>query len=68
MHVVAHANEAVPISQMQVWDNGIKLGWYAGADVNQYFNLAPGSHTITVFDLDAKYSLLHQSGVSYSVQ
>jgi hypothetical protein len=68
VQVVAHANESVPISQMQVWDNGVKLGWYAGADVNQYFNLSPGSHTVTVLDLDGNYSPLHQSSVSYTVQ
>lgn len=68
VHVVAHANESVPVSQMQVWDNGIKLGWYAGTDVNQYFSLTPGSHTVTIFDLDSQYSILHESSVSYSVQ
>jgi hypothetical protein len=68
VHVVAHANESVPINQMQVWDNGVKLGWYAGADVNQYFTLAPGSHTVTVLDLDGAYNVIHQSSVSYSVQ
>jgi predicted heme/steroid binding protein len=68
VHVVAHANESVAISQIQVWDNGVKLGRYSGADVNQYFNLAPGSHTITVVDLDGNYNTLHQSSVSYSVQ
>jgi acid phosphatase len=68
VHVVAHANESVTISQMQVWDNGVKLGRYAGADVNQYFDLAPGSHTITVVDLDSDYNTLHKSSVSYSVQ
>ena len=68
VQVVAHANESVPISQMQVWDNGVKLGWYPGADVNQYFNLAPGSHTVTVLDLDSNYSILHESSVSYTVQ
>lgn len=68
VHVVAHANESVAISQMQVWDNGVKLGWYSGADVNQYFNLAPGSHTVTVLDLDKNDNILHRSSVSYSVQ
>lgn len=68
VHVVAHANESVPISQMQVWDNGVKLGRYSGADVDQYFTLAPGSHTVTVTDHDANFNLLHQSSVSYSVQ
>jgi len=68
VHMVAHANESVAINQMQVWDNGIKLGWYSGADVNQYFSLAPGSHTVTVLDLDNNYNVLHASAVSYSVQ
>jgi hypothetical protein len=68
VHIVAHANESVPISQMQVWDNGVKLGWYAGADVNQYFTLAPGSHTVTVLDLDGSHNILHQSNVLYYVQ
>jgi hypothetical protein len=53
---------------MQVWDNGVKLGWYSGENVNQYFNLAPGLHTVTVLDLDSHYYILHQSSVSYSVQ
>jgi acid phosphatase len=68
VHVVAHANESAPIGQMQVWDNGIKLGWYAGADVNQYYTLSPGSHTVTILDLDRNNNVLHGSSVSYSVQ
>jgi phosphatidylinositol-3-phosphatase len=68
VHVVAHANESVRISQMQVWDNGKKLGRYLGADVNQYFPLAPGSHTITVLDLDKDYNDIHKTSVSYSVK
>ena len=68
VHVVAQANESVPINQMQVWDNGVKLGWYAGASVNQYFSLSPGSHTVTVLDQDNHYNLLHRTSVSYVVQ
>jgi hypothetical protein len=68
VHVVAHAKESVTVSQMQVWDNGVKLGWYAGPDVNEYFNLAPGSHTITVIDLDDNFNDIRQSSVSYTVQ
>jgi hypothetical protein len=68
VHIVAHANESVPINQLQVWDNGVKLGWYSGADVNEYFGLTPGSHTVTVLDLDHYYNILHQSSVTYSVQ
>jgi hypothetical protein len=68
VHVVAHASESVPVCEMQVWDNGVKLGRYFGVDVNQYFSLAPGSHTVTVIDLDDNYNKLHESSVSYSVQ
>ena len=68
VHLVAQANESVPITQMQVWDNGVKLGWYPGAYVDQFFNLAPGPHTVTVLDLDSNYSIIHLSSVSYSVQ
>jgi hypothetical protein len=68
LHLVAHASESVAISQVQVWDNGIKLGWYSGADVDQSFTLAPGSHTATVLDLDSNYNVIHLSTVSYSVQ
>jgi hypothetical protein len=68
VHVVAQADESVPINQMQVWDNGVKLGWYPGGEVNQYFTLAPGSHTVTVLDQDDHYNVLHRTSVSYSVQ
>ena len=68
VQVVAHATESESISQMQVWDNGIKLGKYSGADVNQYYSLSPGSHTVTVLDLDKDYNVIHQSSVTYSVK
>ncbi|MGA8530683.1 MAG: alkaline phosphatase family protein, partial [Acidobacteriaceae bacterium] len=68
VHVVAQANESVPISQMQVWDNGRKLGWYAGGSVNTYFSLEPGLHTVTVLDQDDKWQVLHESSVTYMVE
>jgi hypothetical protein len=68
VHVVARANESAAISQLQVWDNGVKLGSYAGVDVNQYYNLAPGTHTVTILDLDDNYELMHQTSVTYTVQ
>jgi hypothetical protein len=68
VQVVAHVTESVPVSQVQVWDNGTKLGRYFGADVNQYYNLAPGSHTVTVLDLDQNYNVIHRTQVFYSVQ
>jgi acid phosphatase len=68
VHVVAEARESVKVSQMQVWDNGVKLGRYTGSDVNEYFNLAPGSHTLTVIDLDGNYNDIRQSSVFYTVQ
>jgi len=68
VHVVAHASESVPVSQVQVWDNGHKLGRYFGTDVNQYFSLSPGSHYLTVLDLDKNYNVIHRTHVSYTVQ
>lgn len=67
VHVVAQANESEAVGQMQVWDNGVKLGYYASANVNEYYNLAPGSHTLTVLDQDYDSNVVHQSSVSYSV-
>ena len=68
VHVVAQASESAPVSQMQVWDNGVKLGWYPGTSVNTYFSLEPGLHRVTVLDLDQQYQILHESSVTYTVQ
>jgi len=68
VHVVAHATEPVPVGLIEVWDNDVELGRYPGGDVNQYFSLAPGAHTVMVRDLDDNFDFLHQSSVSYSVQ
>jgi hypothetical protein len=53
---------------MQVWDNGVKLGWYPGSSVNQYFSLAPGQHNLSVVDLSENFQPIHQSNVTYTVQ
>jgi phosphatidylinositol-3-phosphatase len=68
VHVVAQAEESVPVSQIQVWDNGAKLGRFLGNSVNAYFNLSPGSHTLSVLDLNDQYEVIRQTSVSYSVQ
>jgi hypothetical protein len=68
IRLVAQANESETVSQVQVWDNGVKLGWFPGSFVNQLFSLAPGSHTVTVLDLGSNNQVLHQSSVSYAVQ
>lgn len=68
VHVVAKASETETISQIQVWDNGEKLGSYDGSSVNQYYALSTGSHNITVFDLGKNGGVIHQSSVSYSVK
>lgn len=67
VQIVAHASESVAVSQMQVWDNGVRLGWYSGAEVNQSFSLEPGAHTVTVEDLDSDFQVMHRSAVAYSV-
>lgn len=68
VHIVAQATEPVQVSQMQVWDNGRKLGWFPGSSVNQYFALPAGTHALSVVDLDSRYHVLHQTTVSYTVQ
>jgi phosphatidylinositol-3-phosphatase len=68
VRVVARATEPVPVGLIEVWDNDVELGRYPGAAVNQYFSLAPGSHTVMVRDLDENFDFLHQSSVSYSVR
>jgi len=67
VQVVAQANESVPINQMQVWDNGVKLGWYPGGSVNKYFTLAVGFHIVTVLDLDWNNNILHEASAFYFV-
>src|SRR5262249_11765756 len=47
VQIAAQANEPVSVGQMQVWDNGIKLGYYGSANVSQYYILPPGLHTTT---------------------
>lgn len=68
VHVVANAFENEAIGQLQVWDNGTKLGAYPGSSVNQYFTLAPGAHTTTIIDLDDSNAVIHTSVVSYTVE
>lgn len=68
VHVVAQANESTPVSQIQVWDNGVKLGWYSGSSMNQYFALGSGTHTLSVLDLDDNYDVIHESSVTYTVE
>jgi len=68
VHIVASAVANEPIGQVQVWDNGTKLGAYPGSSVNQYFTLAPGAHTTTINDLDDSNAVIHSSVVSYTVE
>ena len=67
VHVVAQASESVLVNQMQVWDNGVKLGWYAGGVVNQYYTLGLGFHMVTVLDLGINNNILHETNVFYFV-
>jgi hypothetical protein len=67
VHIVANAFETETIGQVQVWDNGTKLGAYAGSSVNQYYVLAPGDHETTIEDVDDSNTVIHKSVVSYSV-
>lgn len=68
VHLIATASEGQPVSQMQVWDNGAKLGVHSGTAIDQSFSVAGGSHTIDVFDLDSNFKVLHEATVSFHVQ
>ena len=68
VHVVAQANEPFSVSQLQVWDNGVKLGHWDGSTVDQYFNLGSGTHQLTVTDHNQQYVRIHQSTVTFTVQ
>lgn len=69
------ASESVVVNQIQVWDNGNKLGAYPNTNSSatwQYFTqsytLSSGSHATTVLDLDDNYAVIHQTTVDYTVQ
>jgi hypothetical protein len=68
VQVVAHAIESVPISHLQIWDNGVKLGSYPGTSVDQDFTLAPGRHTVYVLVLDDQHNVIDHSNVTYLVR
>ena len=69
-------NSSQQVDHVEVWDNGVKLGnsplGYAVTSlfINQNFTLAKGSHQLTVQDvgLAPKYSVLHKSTISLTVQ
>ena len=67
VHVVATAAERVVVSQIQVWDNDLKIGWYAGSSVDQSYPLGAGTHVLTIIDLDSNYNPINQTNVNYTV-
>ena len=66
VRVTASASESTSqIGQMQIWDNGVRLGINNGATIDQTFTLSVGAHRITVEDLSAgTFTLLHSSVVN----
>jgi acid phosphatase len=67
--VVAYAVEAAtPIDHLEVWDNGTKLGDSPkGSTINQWYNVAAGSHAITVQDMTSNGTMIHNSTVNVTV-
>lgn len=51
-----------------MWDNGVKLGWWAGSSVNQDFTLDPGRHTVTIEDQNSNFQAIHRASISYTLQ
>jgi hypothetical protein len=75
--IQALATESVTVNQVQVWDNGNKLGAYPNPNVGsgamwQYFTqsytLSSGTHATTVMDLDNSYNVITKTTVNYTVQ
>lgn len=66
VRIAASANESTPV-QLEVWDNGYKLGQIAGNSVNGVYVLPNGNHVLTVLAVDANGSTLSSSSVNYRV-
>ncbi|MBW4039459.1 MAG: hypothetical protein HIU91_11415 [Acidobacteria bacterium] len=66
VRIAASANENTPV-QLEIWDNGYKLGQIAGSSVNGVYVLPNGSHVLTVTAVDANGSTLSSSSVNYTV-
>jgi hypothetical protein len=67
VEVKASAHESVAINQLQVWDNGVKLGVFPGATVDAAFTLGAGDHALTVEDLSNSFQVLHKTTVGFTV-
>jgi hypothetical protein len=65
--VVASATEAFSINQLQVWDDGSKLGWYPGSSIRESYVLSSGAHTLTIEDMDDSFTVIHQTVVHCTV-
>jgi hypothetical protein len=66
VNVVANAVETSSVTQMQAWDNGVKLGYASGSSINQSYTLTPGSHVLTVLAQNGS-SILDHGTVAYTV-
>jgi len=69
VRIAASASESSSqIGQMQIWDNGVRLGINNGSSIDQTFTLSVGAHRIVVEDLSAgSFTLLHSSVVNITV-
>lgn len=63
------AESSASIDHLEVWDNGTKLGNSpSGSTINQTFNLAAGSHQMTVQDMSTgTFQVLHKTIVNFTV-
>jgi hypothetical protein len=65
--VVASATESFSINQLQVWDNGTKLGWYPGSSIRESYTLDAGQHEMTVEDMDDSFRVVHRTWVHFQI-
>ncbi len=66
VRIAASANESTSF-QLQIWDNGYKLGNVPASSVDGVYVLPSGSHVLTVLAVNSSGSVLSQSSVSYNV-
>lgn len=66
VRIAASANESTSF-QLQVWDNGYKLGNVFASSVDGVYVLPSGSHVLTVQAVNGSGSVLSESSVNYTV-
>lgn len=66
VRITASANQG-NLNDLQIWDNGFKLGDVPAGSVNDVYVLPNGPHALTIQAMDASGNILGKSTVNYTV-